>query len=157
MCWYRSAISLQAFRDDAFRLRRLLDAQPDGRRGPGPWPFRRGPGRSSRWRDDRRFAAGLLRRHVGGGSDHHALAVAALVNSASREAGARIWRGRNRKFDVAARADEDVRRFDVAMDDACSVRSIQRVAIWVPTSSSTSRRAPGPSWSFNVPPSSAPS
>ena len=70
------AISLQAFRDDAFQLRRLLDAQPDGRRGPGPL---------GHFVEDQAeapdvgamidgFAAGLLRRHVGDGSDHHALA-----------------------------------------------------------------------------------
>ena len=72
------AVGIEAFRDDAFQLRRPLDAQPDTRHGPRP---------RDHFIEDHaeapdvgtvidRLAAGLLRRHVGDSSHHDALPCA---------------------------------------------------------------------------------
>ena len=125
------AVGLEAFRDDAFQLRRPLDAQPDARRGPRP---------CDHFIEDHaeapdvgtvidRLAAGLLRRHVGGGSHHDAL------SRAGNRGHVRLVRGRRphlgeaeiEHLHVIARADEDVGGLDVAVDDARGMRGVQRV------------------------------
>ena len=125
------ALRLEALRDDAFQLRRRLDAQPDGRRRPRPLDHfvenqAEAPDVGA---VIHRLAAGLLRRHVGGCSHHDALPCAGNRGHVRLRCGRRSHLGEAEieHFHAIARSDENVGGFDVAVDDARAMRGVQRV------------------------------
>ena len=124
------AIRLQALRDDALQLRRCLDAQPDGLRGPRPLDHfvenqAEAPDVGAVIHG---LAAGLLRRHVGGCSHHDTLPRAGNRGHVRLRCGRpALGEAEIEDFHVVARPDEDVGGFDIAVDDARGVRGVQRV------------------------------
>ena len=124
------AISLQTFRDDALQLRRRLDAQPDGLRGPRPLDHfvenqAEAPDVGAVIHG---LAAGLLRRHVGGCSHHDTLPRAGNRGHVRLRCGRpALGEAEIEHFHAIARGDEDVGGFDVAVDDARAMRGVQRV------------------------------
>ena len=125
------ALSLETLRDDALQLRRRLDAQPDGLRGPRPLDHfvenqAEAPDVGAVIHG---LAAGLLRRHVGGGSHHDTLPRAGNRGHVRLRCGRRSHLGEAEieHFHAIARGDEDVGGFDVAVDDARAMRGVQRV------------------------------
>ena len=147
------AIGLEALRDDAFQLRRRLDAQPDA------W---RGPRARGHFVEDQAeapdvgaviddLAAGLLRRHVGDRAHHDALPRAGHRGHVRLRCGRRLHLGEAEveHLHAIARADEDVGGFDVAVDDARAMRGVQRVGdldahVEQPCSGSAHRRRADP-------------
>jgi hypothetical protein len=124
-------IRFQALRDDAFQFGRRLDPQPHGRRGPDAL------GHFVQHQADapevgaviHRLTARLLRRHVGGGAHHDTLPRAGHrghVRARCRRSALRQAEVEERG--VTARADEDVRRFDVTVDDIRGMGSVQGVS-----------------------------
>ena len=125
------ALSLETLRDDSLQLRRRLDAQPDGLRGPRPLDHfvehqAEAPDVGAVIHG---LAAGLLRRHVGGGSHHDTLPCAGNRGHVRLRCGRRSHLGEAEieHFHAIARPDEDVGGFDVAVDDARAMRGVQRV------------------------------
>ena len=123
------ALSLKTLRDDAFQLRRRLDAQPDGLRGPRPLDHfvehqADAPDVGAMIHG---LAAGLLRRHVGGCAHHDTLPRAGNRGHVRLRCGRpALGEAEIEDLHVVARPDEDVFGFDIAVDDACSVRGVQR-------------------------------
>ena len=125
------AIRLQALRDDALQLRRRLDAQPDGLRGPRALDHfvehqAEAPDVGAVIHG---LAAGLLRRHVGGGSHHDTLPRAGNRGHVRLRCGRPriLARPKSSTFTRSRESDEDVGGFDVAVDDARGMRGVQRV------------------------------
>ena len=129
----RFAVRLQAPRDDRLQRRRLLEAQLDG--CDGARAFRHFIEHQAECPDVGavidRFTASLLRRHVCRGAQDHAPPGRAAGQRRRivvvRSRALHLGQTEVQDLRVAATADEDVRRLDVAVDDAGVVRGVERI------------------------------